>query len=64
MLLKAGARLEYQNKEGFTPLMIAAMESANPTVISTLLAAGADVTVKTREGVSVLKASGKKDTQR
>ena len=46
MLLKAGADLEASDKNGTTPLMLAAEYNENPEVITALLKAGADAKMK------------------
>ena len=49
-LLKAGANINVQNKDGWTPLMYAARHKPNPKVIIILLKAGADGRVKDHDG--------------
>jgi ankyrin repeat protein len=49
-LLKAGADVNVQIKDGWTPLMIAAGKNQNPEVIMVLLGAGADAKAKNSEG--------------
>ena len=41
-LLDAGADIKAHNPEGFTPLMVAALDTENPDIIITILDAGAD----------------------
>lgn len=53
-LLKAGANLEANDKDGFTPLMYAAQTNQNPEMIITLLRAGADAKAKNKAGQTVL----------
>ena len=42
-LLKAGAKINDRNADGYTALMIAAQNNENPEIISTYLKAGANV---------------------
>ena len=49
-LLKAGADIKAQNKNGVTALIYAAKYNQNPEVIMTLLKAGADAKAKDSAG--------------
>ena len=42
-ILEAGANTEARNKEGLTPLILAALDNDNPKVIEVLLKAGASL---------------------
>ena len=48
--LKAGADIAARNKDGVTPLMVAAGNNPNPEVITLLLKAGADAKAKDNDG--------------
>ncbi|XP_012535072.2 transient receptor potential channel pyrexia [Monomorium pharaonis] len=52
-LIQAGASINKPDKFGYTPLHIAALNESSPTVIM-LLAKGADVTARTKGGVTAL----------
>jgi ankyrin repeat protein len=58
-LLTAGAEIETRDNDGWTPLMCAARLSHNGDTISILLKAGADPTVISKEGESVLDLAKK-----
>jgi ankyrin repeat protein len=49
-LLKAGANVDFRDKDGWTALMGATVFNPNPEVITALLAAGADAKAKDNEG--------------
>ena len=53
-LLKAGADLKAQDKNGATALMYAAEYNQNPEVITTLLKAGADIKAQDKNGETPL----------
>ncbi len=53
-LQEAGAKLNTQNKEGITPLMIAASKCPEPQWIQSLLDAGADINASDKEGKAAL----------
>jgi ankyrin repeat protein len=55
--INSGAKVNAQDKNGFTPLMIAAENNKNPEVITTLLKAGADVNAKDKGGWTALMAA-------
>jgi ankyrin repeat protein len=48
-MLAAGARVNDRSNEGMTPLMLAASRSRNPDVLTVLLRAGADVSLRSNE---------------
>jgi ankyrin repeat protein len=50
LLLEAGAQINAQDNEGMTPLMWAAKHNTNPDVVSTLLKAGANGKLTSKEG--------------
>jgi hypothetical protein len=52
--IKSGADLKAMDKDGMTPLMLAAAYNSNPDVISALLKAGADVIAKDEIGRTAL----------
>ena len=49
-LLKAGAAIKAQNKDGSTALMLAARNNQNADVVSTLLRAGGDIEGRDKDG--------------
>src|SRR5208337_1259408 len=55
ILLKAGAKIDGQDKEGRTALMLAARWNPNPEATSTLLRAGADANVKSTYGKTAVE---------
>ncbi len=54
VLLAAGARVNWRNQDGETPLFFAARHG-DPEVVQLLIAAGADINAKNSQGTSVLK---------
>ena len=45
-LIQGGADVNAKNKDGLTPLMLAARQNSNPEVLRALMEAGADVNAK------------------
>ena len=60
LLLDAGASVDPRDVRGFTPLMWAAgTDHPEPNVVRALLAAGADTSIQSTAGESVLNWAGK-----
>jgi ankyrin repeat protein len=53
LLLSSGADVDYQSAQGFTALILAAGNNANPELVRLLLDAGADLRLETAFGMSV-----------
>lgn len=53
-LIRAGARLEARNKNGETPLMLAASPLANLSNVRDLIAAGANLEARDKRGITAL----------
>lgn len=54
LLLAANAEVNYKNEYSETALMVASLKNGNPTVVETLIAAGADVFATDIDGSSAL----------
>ncbi len=52
--INSGAKVNAQDKDGMTPLMVAAQNNLNPEVITTLLKAGANVNAQGPNGMTPL----------
>jgi ankyrin repeat protein len=48
--LANGAKFDHRDKDGWTPLMVAARNNPNPEVITVLLKSGAIAKLKSKEG--------------
>ena len=53
-LIKAGANLDAREKNGSTPLHLAASSNKNPEVLKTLINAGASLKARTKDGLTFL----------
>jgi len=60
-LFKAGTDINTPNKDGRTPLMLAAETNKNPEVITTLLRAGADIENTDKNGYTPLLYAASKN---
>jgi len=56
ILLNAGARIDYRDENGMTPLMFAARYNGNFEVIWILLNSGANKRIKTDKGKTAFEA--------
>jgi len=54
LLLQAGADINTQDKDGWTPLMLTAQHATEPQVMKRLLDAGADPTITNKLGHNAL----------
>ncbi len=55
--IKKGADIKARNKEGSTPLMLAAMSNKNPEMIKVLLDADANIKVQDEHGRTLMLAA-------
>ena len=53
-LIKYGANIKERDKDGMTPLMLAARDNQNPEAIETLIKHGADAKTKDKDGRTAL----------
>lgn len=60
--LADGAAVDFRNAEGFTPLMVAVSEGAEPALLGLLLQAGADVNASTAAGATPLSLAASSGT--
>ena len=61
-LIQGGADVNAKNKDGLTPLMLAAQNNPNPEVLKVLIKAGEDVNAKDTEGWTPLMIAAIENT--